>query len=76
MNELDRMWKETVVIRFCGILSKLGDSGRNSVRIDGKKFRANIPMPVGVRAKAWVCDRLLAGIAGSNPTEVMEICLL
>jgi hypothetical protein len=25
------------------------------------------PIPVAARSKAWVCSRLLAGIAGSNP---------
>ena len=31
---------------------------------------------VAERCKAWVCGRSLAGTAGSNPTEVMDICLL
>jgi hypothetical protein len=26
-----------------------------------------LPIPVVARSKAWVCDRLVAGIAGSNP---------
>jgi hypothetical protein len=25
---------------------------------------------------AWVCGRSLVGIAGSNPTEGMDVCLL
>ena len=33
------------------------------------------PSPVTVRLKAWVCKRLLARIAGSNPDEGMEIPL-
>jgi hypothetical protein len=28
------------------------------------------------RSKAWVCGRSLAGIAGSNPTGGMDVCLL
>jgi hypothetical protein len=28
---------------------------------------AGTPTPVPARSKAWVCDRSLAGIAGSNP---------
>ena len=28
------------------------------------------------RSKAWVCDRSLAGFAGSNPAGVMDVCLL
>ena len=35
-----------------------------------------IPIPVAVRSKAWVCGRSLSGIAGSNPTEDMDVCLL
>jgi hypothetical protein len=26
--------------------------------------------------KTWVCGRLLAGVTGSNPTGVMNVCLL
>ena len=26
--------------------------------------------------KAWVCDRLLAGIASSNPAGGMDVCLV
>jgi hypothetical protein len=29
-----------------------------------------------MRSKASVCGRLVAGIAGSNPTEGMDVCLL
>jgi hypothetical protein len=29
-----------------------------------------------VRSKAWVFGRFLAGIAGSNPTGGMDVCLL
>jgi hypothetical protein len=28
------------------------------------------PIPVAARFNAWVCDRSLAGIAGSNPAGV------
>jgi len=34
------------------------------------------PIPVSARTKAWVCGRSLAGIAGSNRTGGMNICLL
>jgi len=34
------------------------------------------PIPVAARSKAWVCGRLLAGIAGSNPARVwMCVCV-
>jgi hypothetical protein len=28
------------------------------------------------RSKAKVCGRLVAGVAGSNPAERMDVCLL
>ena len=34
------------------------------------------PIQVATLSKSWVCGRLLAGIAGSNPTGVMEVCRL
>ena len=34
------------------------------------------PIPVAARSKAWFCGRSLAGIAGSNPAGVMDVCLL
>jgi hypothetical protein len=33
-------------------------------------------IPVAARSEAWVCGRSHAGIAGSNPTGGMNICLL
>jgi hypothetical protein len=33
-------------------------------------------MPVAAQSKAQVCGRALAGIVGSNPTGVMDFCLL
>jgi hypothetical protein len=35
-----------------------------------------IPIPVVVRSKAWVCGRLISGIAGSNPAEGVDILSL
>jgi hypothetical protein len=34
------------------------------------------PVTVAARTKEWVCGRSLAGTVGSNPTGVMNICLL
>jgi hypothetical protein len=34
------------------------------------------PIPVAVRSKAWVYGRSLAGIAGSNPTGGMDVCVV
>jgi hypothetical protein len=39
-----------------------------------------VPIPVTARSKAWVCDRSLAEIAGSNPSYAIdafyECCVL
>jgi hypothetical protein len=35
-----------------------------------------MPIPVAARSKAWVCDRSLAGIVGSNPAGGKDVCLL
>ena len=35
-----------------------------------------LPNLVASRSKVWVCDRLLAGIADSNPAGYMDVCLL
>jgi hypothetical protein len=34
------------------------------------------PIPVVARSKAWVCGRSLPGIAVSNHTSGMDVCLL
>ena len=34
-----------------------------------------LPMPVAARPKAWVCDRSLARVSGSNPVGGMNVCL-
>jgi hypothetical protein len=35
-----------------------------------------MPIPVAVLFKAWVYGRSFDGIAGSNPAEGVDICLL
>jgi hypothetical protein len=35
-----------------------------------------LPIPVVARFKVCVCDRSLAGTAGSNPAGGMAVCLL
>jgi hypothetical protein len=32
-----------------------------------------LPIPVAARSKAWVCGLLVAGIAGSNPAEGVDV---
>ena len=34
------------------------------------------PIEVAARSKAWVCERSLAGIVGSNPSRGIDVCLL
>jgi len=34
------------------------------------------PIPMAVPTKVWVCGRSLAGIAGSNATGGLDVCLL
>jgi hypothetical protein len=36
---------------------------------------ANLPIPVAMLPKAWVCGRSPAEIVGSNPTGDMGVCL-
>jgi hypothetical protein len=35
-----------------------------------------LPIPVAAQSKAWVYDGTLPGIAGSNPSEGMDVRLL
>ena len=38
-------------------------------------YLSDMLIPVATRSNAWVCDRLLAGTAGSNPIEGMDVRL-
>jgi hypothetical protein len=43
------------------------------------KFKPQVLLswiPVAAQFKAWVCSRLLAGIADSNPAGDMDVCTL
>ena len=33
-----------------------------------------MPGPVATQSKMWDCGRSFAGIVGSNPTVVMDVC--
>jgi hypothetical protein len=35
-----------------------------------------MPIPVAARSKAYICGRLVAGVADSNPAWGMDVCLL
>ena len=43
---------------------------------DERKKHISGPIPVAERSEAWVCTRLLAGTAGSNPARGMDVCLV
>jgi hypothetical protein len=49
--------------------------GRN-LKLKRKLMLIILPIPVAARSKALVCGRSLVGIAGSNPTAGMDVCLL
>jgi hypothetical protein len=36
--------------------------------------RSIYKIPMAALSKAYVCGRLLAGVAGSNPAEGMDVC--
>ena len=54
----------------------------NESGVDGKiettfaLTNMDVPIPVAVKFKAWVCDRSLTVNADSNPAGDMDICLL
>ena len=39
------------------------------------QYTHDMPIPVAAQPIAWVLDRSLAGIAGSNPAAGMDVCL-
>jgi hypothetical protein len=47
----------------------------SDVRLNSQYYYTK-PMPVAARSKVWVFGRSLAGVAGSNPTRGMDVCLL
>ena len=60
-------------------------SSNHLLIFSGRKCRSNFvdililkqgPIPMAARSKARVCGRSLPGIAGSNPTGGMDVCLL
>jgi hypothetical protein len=53
--------KERGSTSYCGYIRTLIDSE---------------PIPLATRSKEGVCGRSLAGIAGSNSAEGMDVCLL
>jgi hypothetical protein len=44
-------------------------------KIFGRKER-EMPIPVAVLSKAWVCDHALVGIVSSNPAGGVNVSLL
>jgi hypothetical protein len=49
---------------------------KQDVLLFSKVYNHTSPIPVAALSKTWVCCRLLAGIAGSNSTGGMDVCLL
>jgi hypothetical protein len=45
-----------------------------SVQLSYGCLTNNIPTPVAAQSKAWVCNRSLAGIEGSNTAGDMGVC--
>jgi len=52
---------------FCGHILHRGV-------IEISESKDSSPAPVAARSKAWVYGRSLAGIVGSRPTGVMDVC--
>ena len=50
--------------------------GQNTININSFTHMIYTLISLAAWAKAWVCDRSLAGIVGSNPAGGMDICLL
>jgi hypothetical protein len=44
--------------------------------LENESLQYREPTPVTVRSKAWVCVGSKAGIACTNPTQGMDVCLL
>jgi len=40
------------------------------------KYSTQVPAPMAVRSKSWVCGRTIVGNAGSNPAEGLDVRLL
>ena len=57
-------------IWFCAANGHISTAKKLSLHI------LKMPIPVAVRSKALMCGRLLAGTAGSNSVEGMDVCLL
>ena len=39
-------------------------------------YKSLVSIPLAAQSKAWVCGLSFAGITGSNPAGVMDLCLL
>ena len=57
-------------------VSTLSSSGSLSIKHIQEDILKLYNHPVAERSKAWVCSRSHAGIAGSNPAEGMDVCVV
>ena len=69
------------VSTMCGINAEFShiefrDACSHHSVLKSAKLPDSALIPVAARSKAWVCGRSLAGVAGSNPTRSMDVCLL
>jgi hypothetical protein len=55
-------------------MSRSSYRGQMQFRVCGSNTCSPQSVPVDARSKAWVCDRSLAGIVGSNPAGGMVVC--
>jgi hypothetical protein len=46
-----------------------------NVLAEGREASDILAVPVAAGPKTWVCSRLLAGIAGSNPAGGTYVCV-
>jgi hypothetical protein len=47
------------------------------VKLDNTvQYYTEVPIPVAARSKTWVCDLSFVGIAVSNPSGSMDVCVL
>jgi len=63
-----------VCLFFCLTLRRSESVGQNVAKL--LNFVLPSPIPVAARSEAWVCGRSRAGVAFSNPTGCMDVCLL
>jgi hypothetical protein len=75
MERLSSHWPDFDEIWYLSFFRKSVRKIQVSVKCD-KNNKYFTPIPVAEQCKAWICSRSPAGIAGLNPVEGMDVCLL